>query len=100
MKLSHLLLAASLFTFTAAAAQTTPLPNGPGTAPGAPGTTTASPSAVPSGTAPVQADPDAAVTPSQVFTKGAPLSTSERRMQRQKNKAMKTNGKHKMKAKM
>lgn len=102
MKLSHLLLAAGLFTFTAASAQTTPTPNGSGTAPGAPGTTTASPSAVPSGTAPEQASPNGAVSAGEVFTKGAPTSTSanDRRMKRQQSKAMKTDGKSKMKTKM
>ncbi|MDJ0364479.1 hypothetical protein QMK33_04895 [Hymenobacter sp. H14-R3] len=100
MKFSHLFLAASLFTFTAATAQTTPTPNGPGTAPGAPGTTTASPSAVPSGTAPVQANPDGAVSAGEVFTKGAPMTADERRMKRQQHKAMKADGKGKMKTKM
>jgi hypothetical protein len=102
MKFAHLLFAASLCTFTAASAQTTPATTTPGTAPGAPGTTTASPSAVPSGTAPEQANPNGAVSPGEVFTKGAPANTSasDRRMQRQQNKAMKADGKGKMKTKM
>ncbi len=103
MKLSHLLLAAGLFTCTAASAQTTPASTTPGTAPGAPGTTTASPSAVPSGTAPEQASPNGAVSAGEVFTKGAPTSTtsaSDRRMKRQQSKAAKGDGKGKMKTKM
>ncbi|GAB3635138.1 hypothetical protein GCM10027422_07280 [Hymenobacter arcticus] len=102
MKFSHLLFAASLFTFGTAAAQTTPTTTTPGTTPGAPGTTTASPSAVPSGTAPEQATPNGAVSAGEVFTKGAPTSATadERRMKRQQAKAMKADGKTKMKAKM
>lgn len=102
MKFSHLFFAASLFTVTAASAQTTPLPNSAGTAPGAPGTTTASPSAVPSGVAPEQGSPRGAVSAGEVFTKGAPtnMSASDRRMKRQQNKEMKHSGKSKMKTTM
>ena len=102
MKFFPLLLAAGLCSFTAASAQTTPTQTTPAPAEGARGTTTASPDAVPSGTAPVQADPTGAVTPSEVFTKGAPTngSNSDRRMKRQRTKGMKADGKMKMKDKM
>jgi hypothetical protein len=104
MKFSHLLFAASLFTFGTAAAQTTPTTTTPGTAPGAPGTTTASPSAVPSGVTPEQASPNGAVSAGEVFTKGSPSSSntsaSDRRMKRQQNKAMKADGKNKTKTTM
>lgn len=94
MKFSLLLLAAGLCGFSAASAQTTPAPT-----PTSPGT--ASPSAVPSGMAPQAADPNGAVTPSEVFTKGAPRdnNTSGKRMKMRK-KGMRSVDKGKMKAKM
>jgi hypothetical protein len=95
MKLSLLLLAASLGSVTLASAQTTP------TAPGAPGTTTASPSAVPSGTAPAPSNPNGAVSAGEVFTTGAPAdnSTDKRSTKRKKDKTT-MDGKGKMKTKM
>lgn len=90
MKLSHFLLAA-LCSFTAAA-QTTPTQT-------APGTSTASPSAVPSGTAPMPSDPKGAVSPSEVFTTGSPdgANASGRRMKHKKDKSRMSNGKMKTK---
>ncbi|GAA4502194.1 hypothetical protein GCM10023172_25210 [Hymenobacter ginsengisoli] len=98
MKLSHFLLAAGLCSFTAASAQTTPA--AAGTAPGPRGSTTASPSAVPSGVLPPASDPKGAVSPSEVFTAGAPTgTTSDRRaMKRKTHKS--SMGKGKMKTKM
>jgi hypothetical protein len=98
MKLSLFLLAAGLCSFSAATAQTAPSQS----APGAPGTTTASPSATPSGTAPVEANPKAAVSAGEVFTTGSPTNRSadEKRAMRQQKKTMKADGKTKMKAKM
>lgn len=62
MKASLFLLAAAMFVATAATAQT-------------PGSATqpnnSNPAAVPSGTAPVQANPKGAVSPEEVFTKGS-----------------------------
>ena len=95
MKLTLLLLAAGLCSFSAASAQTTT----PATTPSSPGTV--SPNAVPSGTAPEAADPKGSVTPGEVFTKGAPRDAdkSDRRMKRQKDKGMMRDDKDKMKAK-
>jgi hypothetical protein len=97
MKFSLLLLAASLCSAGIASAQSTP------TAPGAPGTTTASPSAVPSGTAPAPSNPNGAVSPGEAFTTGAPAenstSTDKRSMKRKKDKTT-MDGKGKMKTKM
>ena len=95
MKLTLLLLAAGLCSFSAASAQTTT----PATTPSSPGTV--SPNTVPSGTAPESADPKGNVTPGEVFTKGAPsdVSKSDRRMKRQKDKDMMRGDKSKMKAK-
>ncbi len=97
MKFSLLLLAAGLFTISAASAQTTPAPTSPGTA---------SPSAVPSGMPPQPADPNGTVTPGQVFTKGAPQhnmndkSTDRKHMKmRKRDKGMMSDDKSKMKAK-
>lgn len=94
MKFSLMLLAAGLCSLSAASAQTTPAPT-----PTSPGT--ASPSAVPSGMAPQAADPNGAVTPGEVFTKGAPQdnNTSGKRM-KTREKGMRPVGKSKMKAKM
>ena len=96
MKFSLLLLAAG-FTISAASAQTTPTSTSPGTA---------SPSAVPSGTAPQPADPNGAVTPGQVFTKGAPRnnmgdkSMDRKHMKmRKRDKGMMMDDKSKMKEK-
>lgn len=99
MKFSHLLLVAGLFSFSAAAAQSTPgttVPSVPGSA------GTASPSAVPSGMAPPVDDPKGAVTPGQVFTKGAPMNSnnSDRRMKRRKMKDDMRDDRGKMKPKM
>ena len=96
MKLFPLLLAAGLCSFTAASAQTTPTQTPPGTG-------TASPSAVPSGTAPMPSDPKGAVSPGEVFTTGAPngSNASDRRaMRRKKDKSTMSDGKGKMKTKM
>lgn len=73
MKAPLLLLAAAMFVATAASAQTP----GSATQPN-----TSNPAAVPSGTAPVQANPKGDVSPSEVFTKG---SASEERSVRGKN---------------
>lgn len=95
MKFSHLLLAASLCSFSAASAQTTP------TAPGAPGTTTASPSAVPSGTAPAPSNPNGAVSAGEVFTTGAPAdNNADKRASKRKKEKTTMDGKGKMKTKM
>lgn len=91
MKLTLLLLAAGLCSFSAASAQTT-TPSSPGTV---------SPDAVPSGMAPQPNDPKGNVTPGEVFTKGAPndASKSDRRMKHRKEKGMMRGDKGKMKAK-
>ena len=93
MKLSHFLLAAGLCSFSAATAQTVPTQSAPSqSAPGPRGTTTASPSAVPSGTAPVDANPKGAVSAGEVFTTGSPTngrSSADKRAMRQQHKAMK-----------
>lgn len=96
MKFSLLLLAAGLFTISAASAQTT--------APASPGTAT--PSTVPSGMPPQPADPNGAVTPGQVFTKGAPQdnmsdkNTDRKHMKMRKHdKTTMSDDKTKMKAK-
>ncbi|QKG58169.1 hypothetical protein GKZ68_16965 [Hymenobacter sp. BRD128] len=93
MKLSHFLLAAGLCSFTAASAQTTPNSTSVGTA---------TPSTVPSGTAPMPNDPKGAVSAGEVFTTGAPNgSTGNRRaMKHRKDKSTMPDGKGKMKAKM
>jgi hypothetical protein len=95
MKLFSILLAAGLCSFTAASAQTTPTQT-------APGTGTASPSAVPSGTAPMPSDPKGAVSPGEVFTTGAPDNgaTDRRATRRKKDKSSMSDGKGKMKTKM
>ncbi|MGI4740901.1 MAG: hypothetical protein ACRYG7_37505 [Janthinobacterium lividum] len=90
MKFSHLLLAAGLCSFSAASAQTTP--SSPRTA-----NSPSSPNAVPSGTAPVASDPKDAVSPSEVFTKGAPNSNSTKS---RKAKGSSSDGHGKMKTKM
>ena len=97
MKFSFLLLAAGLFTVSAASAQTTPTTS----TPGAP-----TPNAVPSGIAPPPANPKGDVTPGQVFTTGAPQDNgSDKTMKhkhmkmRKHDKATMTDDKDKMKAK-
>ena len=95
MKFSPLLLAAALCSFSAASAQTTPTQT-------APGTGTASPSAVPSGTAPVPSNPNGAVSPGEVFTTGAPdtSKTAGKHAKRRKEKGAMSDGKGKLKTKM
>ena len=99
MKFSHLLLAASLCSFSAASAQTTPSTQDPR------GTGTAAPSAGPSGTTPVASDPKGAVSAGEVFTTGAPDAnkTGQRNkdtMKRKKEKGSMSEGRGKMKTKM
>ena len=92
MKLSHFLLAAGLCSFSAAAAQTTPA-SAPRNA-----NSTAAPSAVPSGTAPMASDPKGNVGPGEVFTKGAPDGSKRTKTKKDKNSM--SNGSGKMKTKM
>ena len=92
MKFFLPLLAAGLCSFGVATAQPTP-----GQA--APGTGTAAPNAVPSGTAPVPSNPDGAVSAGEVFTKGAPTS-SDAQAKRAAKKQSKMASKGKMKPKM
>lgn len=90
MKLSYLVLAASLGSFNVALAQTAPPPQmTPGKTP---------PSVVPSGTPPVASDPKGAVTPAEVFTKGAPTtrSTSDKRAMRRQKRGTRSKGRRKM----
>ncbi|RZK23835.1 MAG: hypothetical protein EOO56_03690 [Hymenobacter sp.] len=79
MKLSHLLLAAGLCSFSAASAQTTPTQTSPNTS---------NPSAVPSGTAPMPSNPNGAVSAGEVFTTGSPKdgSNDKRATKYKKNK--------------
>ncbi|WP_223649963.1 hypothetical protein [Hymenobacter psoromatis] len=95
MKFSFLLLAAGLFTISAASAQTTPASPG-----------TATPSTVPSGMPAQAADPNGAVSPGQVFTKGAPQDNTGDKSMSHKHMKMRKHGndsmsddKSKMKAK-
>lgn len=80
MKFSHLLLAAGLCSFSAASAQTTPTQTPPGTG-------TATPSTVPSGTAPMPSNPNGAVSAGEVFTTGAPNSNKTKTVKSKKQKA-------------
>lgn len=79
MKASLFLLAAGMFVATAASAQTP----GSATQPN-----TSNPAAVPSGTAPVQADPKGAVSPGEVFTKGSPDGQNMRGKNMMKHRKM------------
>ncbi len=90
MKFSHLLLAAGLCSFSTASAQTTPsqAPRGTGSA---------APSAVPSGTAPVNSAPKGDVSPGEVFTKGSPDGTKRAGTKSSKDKRSMSNGKMKTK---
>jgi hypothetical protein len=91
MKLAHFLVAAAVCSASAASAQTTPSQTSPNTS---------NPSAVPSGTAPAPSDPKGAVSAGEVFTTGAPASTtSDQRAEKRKAKRA-ANGKDKMKTKM
>ena len=89
MKLSALFLLAGLFSFSAASAQTTPDR----------GTTTASPSAVPSGSAPMPNNPKGMVSAGEAFTTGSSKGSvkKDRSMKMKKDKSMMHDGKMKEK---
>ena len=89
MKFSHFLALAGLFTVSAASAQTTPDR----------GTTTASPSAVPSGTAPMPNNPKGMVSAGDAFTTGSTRNNvkKDRPMKMKKDKSMMHDGKMKEK---
>ena len=90
MKFTHLLLAAGLCSFSAASAQTTP--NTP---------TSASPSAVPSGTAPETNNPKGAVSAGEVFTTGSPKDgASDKRANKYKKQKRAASEKGQMKSGM
>lgn len=93
MKLFLSLLAAGLCSFGVATAQTTPTQT-------APGTGSAAPSAVPSGTAPVPSNPDGAVSAGEVFTKGSTSSRDAQEKRAAKKQSKMANGKGKTKTKM